>query len=347
MDGNGLSPVWSPECPQVPGRGSRTGCNPSSYPACPHGWAGAAAAASCSPSHSAAERLLGPQGGSLHARKNRDWCLLHLLPVWALLTWLFAEWHKVRSRVVCPTTPLPKADAMCLPSQVDCGSRSSSSPGSSPAPSARSRKPGAVIESFVNHAPGVFSGTFSGTCCSIPGGLWGKVGSNGAVDLEGLLVSHPPLSPPPPGTLHPNCQDSSGRPRRDIGTILQILNDLLSATRHYQGMPQSLTQLRCQTQFSSSSSSSSSSPPASPDLATKTTSEPLPAAAAPTLHPVVQCQSQIRMCKPSGESGCPRVERGWGLGFVPLGGPWFHGWDEHRGTGNWRIDRCQSGGVAC
>ncbi|XP_063213903.1 midnolin [Chroicocephalus ridibundus] len=151
-------------------------------------------------------------------------------------------------------------------SEVDCGTRSSSSPGSSPAPTARSRKPGAVIESFVNHAPGVFSGTFS-------------------------------------GTLHPNCQDSSGRPRRDIGTILQILNDLLSATRHYQGMPQSLTQLRCQTQFSSSSSSSSSSsPPASPDLATKTTSEPLPAAAAsPPLHPVVQCQSQIRMCKPSGD----------------------------------------------
>uniref|UniRef100_UPI003F778387 EGR1-MIDN n=1 Tax=Homo sapiens TaxID=9606 RepID=UPI003F778387 len=75
-------------------------------------------------------------------------------------------------------------------------------------PAPRSRKPGAVIESFVNHAPGVFSGTFS-------------------------------------GTLHPNCQDSSGRPRRDIGTILQILNDLLSATRHYQGMPPSLAQLRC------------------------------------------------------------------------------------------------------
>ncbi|NXM30682.1 MIDN protein, partial [Oxyruncus cristatus] len=157
--------------------------------------------------------------------------------------------------------PFPEADPAFVLSQVDCGSRSSSSPGSSPAPSSRTRKPGAVIESFVNHAPGVFSGTFS-------------------------------------GTLHPNCQDSSGRPRRDIGTILQILNDLLSATRHYQGMPQSLTQLRCQTQFSSSSSSS---PPASPDLATKTTSESLPAAAAPALHPVVQCQSQIRMCKPSGD----------------------------------------------
>lgn len=130
----------------------------------------------------------------------------------------------------------------------------------------------------------------------------------GDVGLGELLISHLPL-PPPPGTLHPNCQDSSGRPRRDIGTILQILNDLLSATRHYQGMPQSLTQLRCQTQFSSSSS-----PPASPDLATKTTSEPLPAAtASPPLHPVVQCQSQIRMCKPSGKPCCLRVSRGRGL----------------------------------
>ncbi|NXF70933.1 MIDN protein, partial [Sclerurus mexicanus] len=129
-----------------------------------------------------------------------------------------ASTQTVNSSVVSScseVSPFPEADPTFLPSQVDCGSRSSSSPGSSPAPSARSRKPGAVIESFVNHAPGVFSGTFS-------------------------------------GTLHPNCQDSSGRPRRDIGTILQILNDLLSATRHYQGMPQSLTQLRCQTQVCSS-----------------------------------------------------------------------------------------------
>lgn len=39
---------------------------------------------------------------------------------------------------------------------------SQSSEGSIPSPSGRQRKPGAVIESFVNHAPGVFSGTFSG-----------------------------------------------------------------------------------------------------------------------------------------------------------------------------------------
>lgn len=142
------------------------------------------------------------------------------------------------------STTCPETD--CSP---PASSSTTSTPGSSPTP--RSRKPGAVIESFVNHAPGVFSGTFS-------------------------------------GTLHPNCQDSSGRPRRDIGTILQILNDLLSATRHYQGMPASLTQLRCHAQCSPAS-------PA-PDLAPKTTScEKL---ATPSL---LQGQSQIRMCKPPGD----------------------------------------------
>ncbi|XP_017450304.1 midnolin isoform X4 [Rattus norvegicus] len=142
------------------------------------------------------------------------------------------------------STTCPETD--CSP---PASSNTTSTPGSSPTP--RSRKPGAVIESFVNHAPGVFSGTFS-------------------------------------GTLHPNCQDSSGRPRRDIGTILQILNDLLSATRHYQGMPASLTQLRCHAQCSPAS-------PA-PDLTPKTTScEKL---ATPSL---LQGQSQIRMCKPPGD----------------------------------------------
>lgn len=163
-----------------------------------------------------------------------------------------------------PSSPVPPspvtagsfqshAASTTCPEQTDCSppasSNTTSTPGSSPTP--RSRKPGAVIESFVNHAPGVFSGTFS-------------------------------------GTLHPNCQDSSGRPRRDIGTILQILNDLLSATRHYQGMPASLTQLRCHAQCSPAS-------PA-PDLAPKTTScEKLATTS------LLQGQSQIRMCKPPGD----------------------------------------------
>ncbi|KAM5238439.1 midnolin isoform 2-T2 [Ctenodactylus gundi] len=146
----------------------------------------------------------------------------------------------------------PEMDCSPASSSVSPGASATSTPGGSPTP--RSRKPGAVIESFVNHAPGVFSGTFS-------------------------------------GTLHPNCQDSSGRPRRDIGTILQILNDLLSATRHYQGMPPSLTQLRCHAQCSPTS-------PA-PDLSPKTTSCEKLAATPPTS--LLQGQSQIRMCKPPGD----------------------------------------------
>ncbi|AWP11153.1 putative midnolin-like [Scophthalmus maximus] len=160
----------------------------------------------------------------------------------------------------------PVAPVLCP--EANC---STNSPNSGSSPSSRSRKPGAIIESFVNHAPGVFSGTFS-------------------------------------GTLHPNCQDSTGRPRRDIGTILQILNDLLSATRHYQGMPPSLTQLRYQTQCVSPTSSSPSPPPSPPvaavtGLSAKATSVPAgsPSIPPPTLHPLVQCQSQIRMCKPPGD----------------------------------------------
>lgn len=170
----------------------------------------------------------------------------------------------VSSSPSSPASPSPvtagsfrsHAASTTCPEQMDCSppasSNATSTPGSSPTP--RSRKPGAVIESFVNHAPGVFSGTFS-------------------------------------GTLHPNCQDSSGRPRRDIGTILQILNDLLSATRHYQGMPPSLTQLRCHAQCSPAS-------PA-PDLTPKTTSCEKLAPTSPTS--LLQGQSQIRMCKPPGD----------------------------------------------
>ncbi|XP_030583002.1 midnolin [Archocentrus centrarchus] len=160
----------------------------------------------------------------------------------------------------------PVAPVLCP--EANC---STNTPNSGTSSSPRSRKPGAIIESFVNHAPGVFSGTFS-------------------------------------GTLHPNCQDSNGRPRRDIGTILQILNDLLSATRHYQGMPPSLTQLRYQTQCGSPTSPSPSPPPSPPvagmtGLSAKATSVPTssPSSPPPALHPLVQCESQIRMCKPPGD----------------------------------------------
>ncbi|XP_063311617.1 midnolin isoform X1 [Pelobates fuscus] len=131
--------------------------------------------------------------------------------------------------------------------QVPCNRNNEATP--SPA-SGRPRKPGAIIESFVNHAPGVFSGTFS-------------------------------------GTLHPHCQDSTGRPRRDIGTILQILNDLLSATRHYQGMPPSLTTLRCHTQCASQVRTSRPTSPRNVD---------------PQQTPhTASCQAQSRLSKPTGD----------------------------------------------
>ena len=63
-------------------------------------------------------------------------------------------WMTISQVAVSPCVAPP-----CVP-QASCSTKGPSSPGSSP--SARSRKPGAIIESFVNHAPGVFSGTFSG-----------------------------------------------------------------------------------------------------------------------------------------------------------------------------------------
>ncbi|XP_062311225.1 midnolin [Osmerus eperlanus] len=160
-----------------------------------------------------------------------------------------------------PSPCLPQQSVFLPPRQAPPSPQRPPPPASSPQPScstkpsgnsssSRSRKPGAVIESFVNHGPGVFSGTFS-------------------------------------GTLHPNCQDSSGRPRRDISTILQILNDLLSATRHYQGAPPSLSQLRQQ--------ATPSPPPCPPAPATPAA----PSARTPPLHPLVQ--SQIHMCRPHGD----------------------------------------------
>ncbi|XP_071546255.1 midnolin isoform X2 [Panulirus ornatus] len=59
------------------------------------------------------------------------------------------------------------------------------------------RKQGAIIESMHHHGKGVYSGTFS-------------------------------------GTLNPALQDRQGRPKRDISTIIHILNDLLCATPQYR-----------------------------------------------------------------------------------------------------------------
>ena len=82
---------------------------------------------------------------------------------------------------------------------------------------ATSQSPGASIDSVTTHGPGIFSGTFSGTA-----GL--EMTLNVVCRRVFLLL----------GSLHPNIQDSDGKPKRDPQTILQILTDLLSATNHYE-----------------------------------------------------------------------------------------------------------------
>ncbi|KAM3604422.1 uncharacterized protein V6R79_010920 [Siganus canaliculatus] len=68
------------------------------------------------------------------------------------------------------------------------------------------KQPGAIIESFVNHSPGVFSGTFS-------------------------------------GTLNPCSQSSISPQRSGRSIILQILDDLLRAAYHHQGATSALSHL--------------------------------------------------------------------------------------------------------
>lgn len=118
------------------------------------------------------------------------------------------------------------------------------------------------------------------------------------------------------GTLHPNCQDSTGRPRRDISTILQILNDLLSATRHYQGTPPALAQLRCHTQTPVSppvTPPASPCPPPSPTVMELSSAHTSPLSSSPTSdRPAL---SHSRFSKPMGKH---RAHLHSSLALVPV-----------------------------
>ncbi|XP_008280442.1 midnolin [Stegastes partitus] len=98
---------------------------------------------------------------------------------------------------VCSTGPTGSSPGPPSPAP---GSTFTESNTDASAPAEMSKQPGAVIESFVSHSPGVFSGTFS-------------------------------------GTLGPCSQSGISHPRRGISIILQILNDLLRAAYHHQGAP--------------------------------------------------------------------------------------------------------------
>ncbi|XP_058127230.1 midnolin homolog isoform X2 [Anopheles coustani] len=99
-----------------------------------------------------------------------------------------------------PSSPAQSSGGSSLSSSASSSSLSSLASSSSSAPSSpvpapssgRNVSSGAVIESMKHHGKGIYSGTFS-------------------------------------GTLNPALQDQYGRPKRDISTIIHILNDLLSA----------------------------------------------------------------------------------------------------------------------
>jgi hypothetical protein len=89
-------------------------------------------------------------------------------------------------------TAQPSTSASSSSSSTAGSSSRTSTSGSSQSASVAGSS-GAVIESMKHHGKGIYSGTFS-------------------------------------GTLNPALQDKNGRPKRDISTIIHILNDLLSAT---------------------------------------------------------------------------------------------------------------------
>ncbi|XP_046883159.1 LOW QUALITY PROTEIN: midnolin-like [Hypomesus transpacificus] len=162
--------------------------------------------------------------------------------------------------VIC-SSPAPPSPTPAAPyPEESCASASPLTPG---------REPGAVIESFVSHSPGVFSGTFS-------------------------------------GTLHPVSQSGISHPRRGIATILQILNDLLSATRHHQGAPASLCQLRGPGPASPSCPLTSDPPPHHP--------RPLQIYLRTQHHqqhgptpPAGQTPSKTHRAVRAGDGGCPQT----------------------------------------
>lgn len=99
--------------------------------------------------------------------------------------------RKLSKRVFTSKNSLLESTSSAPSTSSASSSRSATSNSSQSASVAGSS--GAVIESMKHHGKGIYSGTFS-------------------------------------GTLNPALQDKNGRPKRDISTIIHILNDLLSAT---------------------------------------------------------------------------------------------------------------------
>ena len=111
-------------------------------------------------------------------------------------------------------TPSPSSSSSTSSSSAGSSSASSGSSSGSERRHGRKRHSGrgAIIESMHHHGKGVYSGTFSGEQRVTQRQRTG--------DYHHLYIS---------GTLNPALQDEHGQPKRDITTIVHILNDLLCA----------------------------------------------------------------------------------------------------------------------
>ncbi|RXG72818.1 Midnolin-B [Armadillidium vulgare] len=135
---------------------------------------------------------------------------------------------KQLSSEVLTTKPSPEKETVKQPVPDRRSTPERNTYTTSPNFSGKSRRQGAIIESMHHHGKGVYSGTFSGHCIFT-------------------------------GTLNPALQDRQGRPKRDISTIIHILNDLLCATPQYRRHSSSTTSSSSSSTSSAGSTSSSSS----------------------------------------------------------------------------------------
>lgn len=99
-------------------------------------------------------------------------------------------------------------------------------------------QPGAAIDSFVSHSPGVYSGTFSGECCCPSSHLssWKQLQKWISWNFDAYVCTGylPSLLVLLSGTLAP-CRSSISQHQHGIAIILQILNDLLKTPYRSQG----------------------------------------------------------------------------------------------------------------
>lgn len=161
--------------------------------------------------HSRAGGLSGPPGWFLACQDNWDWCLLHLLPVWALLTWFFVG--RQEQGCVPHQTPTPRL-IPCFPSPprwtvapAAAAPRAAVQP---PRPDPAS--PGRSSRASSTTRLGSSQGPSPVRAAELPRGseAGGDVGGHGAVDLGGAARLTPTSPPAIQALCTPTARTAAG-----------------------------------------------------------------------------------------------------------------------------------------